>query len=98
MVDIISIFTSINRRQNHTFAMDKRIKDVMAKAFDVPAEQITESSTQDTIENWDSIHHIQMIVLMERAFDITIPDEYVGKMITFKLINEIVHKCYESRI
>lgn len=75
--------------------MKNKIKEVMAKAFGVPADQITEQSNQDTIESWDSIHHIQMIVLLERAFDITIPDEEVGKMISFKLIESVINKCHE---
>ena len=68
----------------------------MAKAFGVPKDQITEQSNQDTIESWDSIHHMHLIVFLEREFDITIPDEMVGKMISFKLIETVIQKCHES--
>jgi len=78
--------------------MTDKIRAIMAKAFDTPVESINEHSSQDNIENWDSIHHVKMIVYLEREFDITIPDEDVGNMVSFKLIDLIVRKSYESRI
>lgn len=77
--------------------MNEQIKTIMAKAFRVPEDSITDSSSQDNIENWDSIHHIQMIVLLEREFDITIPDEKVGNMISYSLVKEVVNgECTRS--
>lgn len=73
--------------------MNKQIQEIMAKAFEVPAESITESSNQDNIETWDSLHHIKMIVFLEREFDIEIPDELVGNMVSYKLINTVVNEC-----
>ncbi len=70
--------------------MNERIKDVMARAFDVPRESVNEDSDQNNTENWDSLHHVKMIVFLEREFDIEIPDEKVGSMVSFKLIKEVV--------
>jgi acyl carrier protein len=77
--------------------MNERIKKVMARVFKVPEESITEQSNMDNTPDWDSIHHVQMIVFLEREFDITIPDEEVGKMITFKFIEEIINRCHAER-
>jgi acyl carrier protein len=76
--------------------MNERIKEVMAKAFGLPEDQITEQSSMDNIENWDSIHHVQMIVFLEREFDIEIPDESVGKMINFELIKAVIDGCAKT--
>ena len=73
--------------------MNSKIQEIMAQSFEVPVKDITVNSTQDNIDNWDSIHHIKMIVFLERAFDITIPDEDVGKMVGYKLIELVVNKC-----
>lgn len=73
--------------------MSDSIKAVMAKAFEVPVESITEQSSQDNIETWDSLHHIKLIVFLERELDITIPDEKVGNMVSYKLIKTIVDEC-----
>jgi acyl carrier protein len=76
--------------------MNSKIKKIMARAFEVPVEQITENSSQDNIDTWDSLHHIKMIVFLEREFNITIPDDKVGNMITFKLIALTVNGCSKS--
>ena len=77
--------------------MNERIKEVMARAFGVTSDQITEQSNMDTVEKWDSIHHVKMIVFLEREFDIVIPDEKVGNMVSFKLIEAEINKCYAER-
>lgn len=74
--------------------MSERIKKVMAKSLDAPIEKITENTIQEDIEGWDSINHIKMIVAFEREFDITIPDEQVTNMISFRLIESVIQQCY----
>jgi acyl carrier protein len=76
--------------------MNDRIRKVMASAFECPIEQVTESTNQDNIDSWDSLHHIKLIVLLEREFNIEIPDERVGNMISFELIKTVVNECSGS--
>jgi acyl carrier protein len=76
--------------------MNDRLKKVIAEALECPTEQVTESTNQDNINNWDSLHHIKMIVLLEREFNVEIPDEKVGNMISFKLIESVVNECQGS--
>jgi len=76
--------------------MNERIKKVMARVFEMPIEKITDQSNMDNTSNWDSIHHVQMIVFLEREFDIVIPDEQVANMVSFKLIEAEIQKCHES--
>jgi acyl carrier protein len=78
--------------------MNSKIKEIMARSFEVPIESINEQSTMNSVDNWDSIHHTQMILSLERTFDITIPDEEVGQLQSFKLIEAMIHRCYETRI
>ena len=37
---------------------------------------------------------MHLIVFLEREFDITIPDEIVGNLISFKLIEATIQKCH----
>jgi acyl carrier protein len=69
------------------------IKRVMSIVFEVPFETITENSSPDNIESWDSIKHINLILAIEEEFDIKIPDEEVGNLLNFKLIELIINEC-----
>lgn len=72
--------------------IEARIKEVMSSVFDVDIENINEESSQDDIEQWDSMKHLDLIVAIEEEFGITIPIEEVGNMINFKYIKLIVEE------
>ena len=69
---------------------EQRIKQVMADVFDMPAETILENVSQDNLEWWDSLKHLDLVVALEEEFEITIPVEEVGNLISFKLIVVII--------
>lgn len=66
--------------------LDERIKDVMAGVFGIDATSINEDSSQDNIEQWDSIKTLDLIVSLEEEFDVSIPIEEVGNMTNYKYI------------
>lgn len=66
--------------------LDERIKDVMADVFGIEAESINEDSSQDNIEQWDSIKTLDLIVSLEEEFGVSIPLEEVGNLTNFKYI------------
>ncbi len=70
--------------------LDSKILDVMSYVFEVPVSELNEESSQDTIESWDSVKHLNLIVALEEEFGIEIPIEEVGHLISFKLIRLIV--------
>jgi acyl carrier protein len=70
--------------------MNDRIRRVMAQALEVSEESITEETNMDAVESWDSLHHVRLIVLLEREFDISIPDDIVGNMISYNLIKSVI--------
>jgi acyl carrier protein len=69
-----------------------RIKQVMSVVFEVPLELILEDSSNDNIENWDSLRHLNLILALEEEFDVSIPDEDVGNLINYKLIELIINE------
>ena len=81
-------------QQETDSSMSEKIRKVMAKSLGVVEGSITENTTQEDIYEWDSINHIKMIVAFEREFDITIPDEQVANMISFRLIESVIQQCY----
>ena len=81
-------------QQETDSSMSEKIRKVMAKSLGVAEGSITENTAQEDIYEWDSINHIKMIVAFEREFDITIPDEQVSNMISFRLIESVIQQCY----
>ena len=73
--------------------IQEKIKNVMSAVFEVPIEEITEESSSDNIETWDSLKHLNLILALEEEFDISIPNEEVGNLVNYKLIEFIVNEC-----
>lgn len=70
----------------------ERILKVMSLVFEVPIEMLNEESSSDTIGSWDSLKHLNLILALEEEFDIIIPDEEVGNLMNFKLIQIIIEE------
>ena len=69
------------------------IKKVMSIVFEIPINQITYNASPDTIGTWDSVRHLNLILALEEEFDISIPDDEVGNMLNFKLIELVINDC-----
>lgn len=48
----------------------KQLEDIFIDVFDLEDLRLQDSTTADDIEEWDSLSHIQMVVAVEKHFDI----------------------------
>jgi len=76
---------------------EKRIQQVMAAVFGVAPESIDKNSSQDNIESWDSVRHLDLITALEDEFEITIPLEEVGNMLNFQLVDIVVEEQLKNK-
>lgn len=76
--------------------MENRIKNIMSAVFEIPYTEISEESSMDTIESWDSLKHMNLVIALEDEFQITIPDEEVGNLASFSLIKLIIREIIGS--
>lgn len=70
----------------------QKIFQIMSNVFEIPMDDISEDSSLDSIEAWDSIRHLNLILALEEEFEITIPDEEVGNLVNYKLIELTVNE------
>ncbi len=68
-----------------------KIKQVMSAVFEIPVESISDEASSDNIENWDSLRHLNLILALEEEFGISIPDEEVGNLVNYKLIELVIN-------
>ena len=67
------------------------IKQVMSAVFEIPVESISNDASSDNIDNWDSLRHLNLILALEEEFGVSIPDEEVGNMVNYKLIELVIN-------
>ena len=71
-------------------AMEQRIKNVMSAVFQIPLNQIKDNASPDTIESWDSLKHMNLVVALEEEFEIEFIDDEINEMMNFALIKSIL--------
>jgi acyl carrier protein len=66
--------------------MEERLKKIMTQVIDVPVESINNGSSPDTIDNWDSVNHINLVLALEQAFGISFEPDEIIELMNFELI------------
>ena len=65
----------------------ERLTEVFRDVFDDEEIALTEETTAEDIEDWDSFEHINLVVAVEDEFSFKIP---MGKVVTMKNVGEMV--------
>ena len=70
--------------------MENRIKKVMSAVFEISVEEINEKSSPDTIESWDSLKNMNLVVALEEEFGIVFEDNELVELLNYSLICNII--------
>ena len=69
----------------------EKIITTMSLVLEVTESEINEDSSTDTLGNWDSLRHLNLIIGLEEEFGISIADEEVGNMVNYKIIFHVIN-------
>ena len=58
----------------------------MAKAFEISVENININSSQDNIETWDSLQHLNLVLALEQTFGVRFTPEEISEMKTLSIV------------
>ena len=48
----------------------QKLREIMATTLELPEGAISEDSTMEELEEWDSLGHVHIMVALEQAFDL----------------------------
>jgi acyl carrier protein len=57
-----------------------KVRSITADVLHVPANQLMPQSSPESIEAWDSIHHLNLILAFEQEFGVQFNPEEVDQM------------------
>ena len=66
--------------------MLNRVVKIVSQVMEVPLEQLNEESSPDTVKNWDSLKHMNLILALEEEFGVQFADEQIVEMLNIELI------------
>lgn len=71
-----------------------KIKEVMAAVLDVDPSTIGEDASMDSIESWNSLRQMSLVLALEEEFGVCFPDEDAANATTFKLLSLVLQEQF----
>ena len=66
--------------------MRDRVKSIMSSVLDVPAHQISDASGPETLESWDSVNHMNLVMALEEEFGARFSEEQIPELLSLSAI------------
>jgi acyl carrier protein len=73
------------------------IQEIMAEVFGVEPEAITIDASPDTIESWDSLRLLNLILALEQEFGVEFPSDQLQHLMSVEKILHALNQAVAGR-
>ena len=77
--------------------LEERLRQIVATVFDTPADQVTLQTSRESLEPWDSLGHLVLVLELEQEFGVQLPPEHVQQLNSVAEIAQILETEYGVR-
>jgi acyl carrier protein len=74
----------------------EQVRNVASDIFGVPANKITAESSPETIENWDSMQHLNLVLAIEEKFGVQLSPEDIEQMKNVGAVAALVERVQSA--
>jgi acyl carrier protein len=75
---------------------EESLKQILATVLKVPVGSIDGDTNMDTVESWDSLNHMNLILALEDAYSVRIPDDEATNITSYPLIKLVVNEQLQN--
>jgi acyl carrier protein len=72
--------------------MRENVLHVISQVLGMPVDELSEDSSPENIEAWDSLKHMNLVLALEEEFGVRFSDEKIVEMLNVRLITEAVQE------
>lgn len=70
----------------------EKYNQVFVEVFNLDASLLNDNFSKDTADNWDSVHQLGIVTMLEELFDIFLDTEDIMEVISYKKGKEVLKK------
>ncbi|MDH5377570.1 MAG: acyl carrier protein [Gammaproteobacteria bacterium] len=70
--------------------MNETVIEIVSEVFGVDEDDVSESSSPETIDNWDSMNHLKLVTAIEEEFSINLSMSEIESITDVKSLMEVV--------
>jgi len=63
-----------------------KLKSVLASIFQVDVNLINDETSVDSVEGWDSLTHMNLVLALEQVFNVSFTEEQTVEILNYPLI------------
>lgn len=78
-------------------AVADRVRRITADVLEVPQDRILADSSSENVENWDSVHHLNLVLALEQEFGLQFEPEEIDEMNSVQHILVVLENKLASR-
>ena len=67
-------------------ALPSRVRQIVAEVFSIPAAEVKLESSPETVENWDSVGHLNLVLALEQEFHLQFSPTQIETMVSVEKI------------
>ena len=67
---------------------EQKLKQIISSVFKVDISTINNGTSPDSIESWDSLNHLNLVLAVEEGFQVTFTEEQTVEILNYELIVE----------
>lgn len=75
--------------------IENRVQAVIADVFGLAPAEVGPDTSIETVEAWDSLQHLTVVLALEEEFDVQLDDEETVAAVSVPAIAAIVHEHLE---
>jgi acyl carrier protein len=69
---------------------EAELKQVLADVFHIEPASVDDDTSVDTVEKWDSLNHLNLVLALEERFDVTLTEEQSVEIMSYGLIRAVL--------
>ena len=69
-----------------------RVQTVFSDVFQIAREQVRPDSSPDTIPNWDSLQHLNLVLALEQEFQVQFSPEEIEQLLSVELVAALLEE------
>jgi acyl carrier protein len=77
--------------------LEQLVKNTIARIFRVNVSLINEDTSAETIDAWDSLGHMRLVLSLEEEFGIMFDEHQIVKMVTVPQIFSVIMDSLQTK-
>ncbi len=74
----------------------EQVRNVASDIFGIPADGITAESSPETIDTWDSMQHLNLVLAIEEKFGVRLEPEDIEQMKNLGAVATVVERLQSA--